>query len=483
MTTTTTTTTVGPTPTSGSASQVALLRLAFVGGRSDRLRVALTVTGAALATLIALLGMTIAFIRTSKGDGPYTIDLIDESGLRPGVLVGLAALAVPVVVFVGLCTRVGAPGRDRRLSMLRMAGATPSQATRIAGFETGLAAGMGALVGTALHSLARLLLHEGDVEQRTFPTDVDLPTLVIAGVVVAVTVGAVVSSAFAMRRVRISPFGVHRIEQRQPPGRWAAMIFAIGFVGLLGTNALLRVLPDLVAVVALFALVCFILCFVGLLVGGASFAVTVGRFLAARTSRPSVLIAARRMTDAPYTSSRATASVLLAVLIGSAIQATRSNFLTSQDPADTFYRDSFDLINVVLLIAIVIAAASLVVTSSEAIVERRRTLAALAASGTPRSVMARAAILEPLVPLVPTVFAATAAGTLFARSLFGTTVERLESFKPNAQSNFIEVAVPVPWVELTVLAGGAITVAVLATVLSLLLLPASTSMTELRTAA
>lgn len=253
-----------------------------------------------------------------------------------------------------------------------------------------------------------------------------------------------------------------------PPVRWPPSLFADEPTGALDGRAGEQVMS---------------LCLVGLLVGGASFAASTGRFLAPRTSRPDVLIASRRMIDAPFTSSRATASVLLAVFIGSAVQGTRANFLTSQDPGDTFYKDSFDLINVVLVVAVVIAAASLVVTSSEAIVERRRTLAALAASGTPRSVIARSAILESLTPLVPAVLLATAAGTLFARSLWGTTVERLRVFEVNGPDDYVIVGVPVPWAELALLGGGAIAISVAATLTSLVFLPASTSVRELRAAA
>ena len=466
-----------------SAGTGTLLRLALAGGRSDRLRIALTMIGAALATAILLLGATIASIRTSGGDGPYTINLINESGLRPGVLLGLAVLAIPVVVFVGLCTRVGAPARDRRLAMFRMAGATPEQVTRVASYETGIAAGLGAVVGTTGFLVLRALLDQGAVEQRTLPTDVAINPFATIAVVATVIVATTLSSALAMRQVRISAFGVKRSNDRKPPGRWAAVLFVVGAAGLVSTNALLRANPDLMAPIAVFSLACFVLCLTGILLGGASFATMTGKFLAPRTSRPVVLIASRRMIDAPYTSSRATASVLLAVFIGSAVQGTRANFLTSQDPADTFYRDSFDLINIVLVVAIVIAAASLVVTASEAIVERRRTLAALTASGTPRSVIARSAILETLTPLVPAVFLATATGTLFARSLWGTTVERLRVFEIDGPSDVITVNVPVPWAELALLGGGAITIAIAATLTSLAFLPASTAARELRAAA
>lgn len=225
------------------------------------------------------------------------------------------------------------------------------------------------------------------------------------------------------------------------------------------------------------------LCVAGLLGGSASFASAVGRTVAPRTSRPDLLIASRRMIAAPFTSSRATASVLLAVLLGAAVQGTRANFLASQDSADTFYADTFRLLDGVLIVAIALSTANLLITTAEAIVERRRTLAVLAASGTPRPVLARAVLLETLVPLVPAVVLAAAAGMLATRSFFGTSVERFDTFDADGNSVLVEVGVPIPWERLAVLCGGTIAASVVITALSLLFLGRSIRPSEFRAAA
>jgi hypothetical protein len=458
----------------------------------------LTAVGAAATTLLLLTAAAVVFI--SAGDGPYRLDVLDQPGLRPGVVIALLLLCVPLVIFMGLCTRVGAPARDRRLAMFRMAGATPTEATRIAALETGLAALLGSLAGIATFLVGRVLfdrttegwftmtmadgsrlIDRGTV--RVLPTDVDVPLPIIVVVAAVVAVGATLASVVALRQVRVGPFGLTRRVRTKPPTKTAAVLFVTGAVGLvvpgvvsLGSTASLPVL-----VVVAFAL--FSMCVVGLLMGSASLSVGVGRFVAPRTSRPDLLIASRRMIDAPFTASRATTSVLLAVLIGGAVLGTRANFLASQDPADTFYAETFDLLGMVLGVAIVLSAMNLAITTSEAIVERRRTLAALVAAGTPRIVLARAAIMESLVPLVPSVVLASTAGVLAARSFFGTTVERLESFEVDGGNEFITVDVPVPWAQLLLLGGGAIAVSVLATTISLVLLRSSTRPGEIRTAA
>ncbi len=484
--------------TNGSARRSNLLRLAVAGGRSDRLRITLTAFGSAATTLLLLTAASVVFI--SASDGPYRLDVLDQPGLRPGVIIALLLLCVPLVIFMGLCTRVGAPARDRRLAMFRMAGATPTDATRIAALETGLAAMIGSLVGIAAFVVGRMLLDRTTASRftvtmadgnrrietglgRLFPTDVDTPFPVIVGVAAAVTIGATIASAAALRHVRISPFGLTRKPPTHPPTKTAAVLFVTGSVGLVVLGAVSSAwtasLPTLVAIA--FAL--FWMCVIGLLMGSASLSVNVGKLVAPRTSRPDVLIASRRMIDAPFTASRSSASVLLAVLIGAAILGTRATFLAAQDPADTFYADTFDLLNIVLGAAIVLSAANLLITTSEAIVARRRTLAALVASGTPRTVLARSAIMESLVPLIPSVVLASAAGVLASRSFFGTRVERLTTFETNGSNEFITVEVSVPWTQLFLLGGGAITVSLFATMISLVTLVQSTHPSEIRTAA
>jgi hypothetical protein len=479
----------------GTARGTALLWLAASGGRSDRLRIVLTALGSVLATTLLLVAAAVLFI--SERDGPYRLDVLDQPGLRLGVVICLLLLCVPLVVFVGLCTRVGAPARDRRLSMLRMAGATPADVTRIAALETGLAALAGSVVGTAAFFIGRTVLdrtREGEFTvtmadgstrnelgaPRLLPTDVDLPIPAVLAVTLAISLGASVASVLALRNVRISPFGVTREVPLRPPTSTAALLFVVGSGGLIGLGAVARFWTSSVPTLVVASLVLFVMCVAGLVLGSASLSAAVGRFLAPRTSRPDVLIASRRMIEAPYTSSRAAASILLAVLLGAAIFGTRANFLAYLDPAETFYADTFDLLSYVLIAAIVLSMANLVVTSSEAIVERRRTLAALVASGTPRPVIARAAIMESLIPLVPAVVLASAAGLLAARSLLGTTVERLKTFEVNGGDEMITVGVPVPWERLLVLGGGAIVLSLVATSISLVFLRRSTSLNEFR---
>jgi hypothetical protein len=451
----------------------AALRLALKGGRSDRARMVLTAVGSALGAFGVL--SAISVVRIRSGDGPYGRELLDQPGLRPGVIVTLLALCVPLVVFVGQCTRVGAPVRDRRLSALRMAGATPADVVRIAALETGLVAAGGATLAGGGFFVVRRLFAE---RARSLPLDVSMPGWTYVVVAAVCGTAAAVASVVTLRRVALTPFKVARLEDTRPARAVPAVLVLVSAAGLGLFSAVLGLLNiDELTPIALLAFGLFVAGAIGLISGAASVASAVGGWLAQRTRRPALLIAGRRMNAAPYTASRATTAVVVAVLLGAAIQGVRATFLTSTDPSDTFYAETFDLLNLALLIGVVLASASLLVVASESIVARRRTLAALQAAGTPRSVLGRAVLVETLVPLVVSVVAAAVIGVFAARGMFGTTVT--SSGSTGSQL----VGVPVPWAAVGVLIGGAIAAATAITALSLVFLRSSADPSELRAAA
>ncbi len=121
----------------GIASFGTLLRLAAAGSRADRYRLALVALGAALGTIFSLAAFVVLTI--DGYDDRYTNNLLKEPGLRPGVATGCWLLLIPVLIFVGMCTRVCASRRERRFAAFRLAGATPRQVRAIAAAETGIA--------------------------------------------------------------------------------------------------------------------------------------------------------------------------------------------------------------------------------------------------------------------------------------------------------------------------------------------------------
>jgi hypothetical protein len=495
-----------------------LLRLAVAGGHSDGLRITLTGIGAVLGTLALLVVATVLSI---SGEASYGIPLLDQPGLRPGVTVTLLLLCVPVMFFVAQCARVGAPARDRRLAAIRMAGATPRQAVLLAAVETGLSTALGALLGVGCYLAGRALLDNPGSTRDTLPTDVLPPGWVFVLILIGLPLLGTWLAAVSLRRVLFTPFGVVRRERTRPPRVLPAVLFVVGVGGLILFAPLLvwiersQSLPLWFFFVPMLVFTVFTA--LGLVLGTAALSAALGRMIAGRARRPAVLIAARRLAADPWASGRSLAALLVTVFFGGGVLGVRATFLGERDlqaeasrrealavgmPAsapDPFYAQTFDLIQLAVWVAIVIAAAGLLVAALDQFLERRRTLAALVAQGTPRGVLARAAMLQVLLPLLPGVALGSAAGMLGARGVYGDTAHATTGgscsrpagapenwcLDPSHSTPLVELVrtVPVPYADLALLSAGAVLVTLAVTAVSLLLLRQSTDITELRAAA
>lgn len=238
-----------------------LARLAAAGGRTDTLRIALTVLGTAATTLVLLLAAAVASIRPS--DGPYSLRVLVEPGLRTGVIVVLLLMCVPLFAFVGQCARVGAPQRDRRLAALRMAGGTPSDVLRIVALESGLTATGGALLGALTYGILHVFIRAPEISGLSerelippqnnegwalydagggtvFPVDVIPHTFLIVLALALVPVAATLGSMVALRRVTFSPFGVLQTQPRRPPTIVPVVLFLVGAISLVAWDQVKR---------------------------------------------------------------------------------------------------------------------------------------------------------------------------------------------------------------------------------------------------
>ncbi len=474
------------------------VRLAAAGGSADGTRIALTAAGAAAGTLALLAAATVT--ATGRGDGPYTSELLNQTGLHPGIVAALVLLCVPVLAFVGQCARIGAPARDRRLAALRLQGATPADVVRVAAGETALSAGVGAALGTGLFFLLRALLGGPVVATYTLerpvtydngstgsvvdtitgpalrlPTDVLPPWPALVLVVVALPLLTAAFSALALRTVTLSPFGVVRREQSAPARALPGLLFVLGTAGLAGFAALRRLLhvgQESFSVPGAVALLLFLLTGLGLLLGTSALSAGIGRVLATRSGRPSLLLAGRRLLAAPGQGGRAHAAVLLVVLLWAFAQGVRVWLLAEVDQDRSFYTGALALVDLAFGVGAAVAAASLVIGTVESILTRRRVLAGLVAVGTPRAVLFRAVLAETLAPLAPAVVLAATAGILAARGVLGTTADL-----PGTSATG---RLPVPWLALGTLAGGTLLAVLAVTLLTLPLLHRSTHPAELR---
>ncbi|GGM69483.1 hypothetical protein GCM10012275_44900 [Longimycelium tulufanense] len=141
-----------------------------------------------------------------------------------------AAMLVPIGVFVLVATRLGAAAREQRLAAVRLAGAGPGQANRIASGEALASAVLGLVIGTGLFLAVRPLAWYFKVRSvGFFPHDLVPAPLPTALVVLGVPTVAVLAALVAMRRIEISPLGVVR---RGTPSRrrvwWRFIVLVVG---------------------------------------------------------------------------------------------------------------------------------------------------------------------------------------------------------------------------------------------------------------
>ncbi|GAA1824778.1 hypothetical protein GCM10009682_51190 [Luedemannella flava] len=505
-----------------------LARLALAGSRTDTLRVVLTAASAALATLLFVLAAAVATIPhlgDSSGGSEtwarqYRLQVLVEPGLRPGVIMALALLTIPVLALAGQCGRLGAPARDRRLATIRLAGATPGQAVLVAAAETGVASGLGSVAGLALYLVGRRVLHRPDADGRLLlPTDVVPPAWALVAIVLGLPLLATGVAALLLRRVAFTPYGIARQVRRRSPRVWVGLLMGIG-VALVGSGqAVARWAPDLpdwVLPVQFFAGVLAGTC--GLVFGTGWISAATGRVLLRFGRGPAALLAARRLMADPWSGSRVFAVLLVGVLFGAGAAGLRAHIMTIMaveadsnrwsaqaqgeqylpDGRADFHATAFTLVDGVVAVAVGLSAAAMLVAVAEGIVSRRRAYASLVATGVPRRVLARAALLQALAPAVPAVVLALTVGGALARA-FGDEARSggydnticvggdWSACEEPGSTKLVEVwvpefvrATPVPFAHLALLGAGTLAAVALTVAVGLLFLRPATDLTELR---
>jgi hypothetical protein len=444
-----------------------------------------------------------------------------EPGLRPGVAIALLLLTIPVLALAAQCGRLGAPPRDRRLAVIRLAGATPGQAVLVAAAETGVASGLGAGLGLVTYLVGRWLLHRPDAAGRLLlPTDVLPTTWAVVAICAGLPLLAVAVAAMLLRRVAFTPYGVVRRTRNRSPRPFVGLLIVVGVALLVVFQSVnrwagqtQRIVPDWVFPVVLF--VSALAAAIGVVLGAGWISHTAGRLLHRFGRGPAALLAGRRLIADPWSGSRTFAVLLVCVLFGAGAAGIRAWFAAdfanredlgrwqaAQDgdpylPNDnSFYFDTLNLVNGVVAVATALAAAAMLVAIAEGIVSRRQAYAALVATGVPRAVLARAVLLQTLTPVVPAVLLALAVGVSLPRGIANKVTDggydqRLcpggdwtncpdeASLAVRHVPQFVG-QIPVPLDDLALVGAGAVA-AVLAMVgVGLLLLRGATALEELR---
>jgi hypothetical protein len=458
-----------------------LLRLAAAGSRADRYRLVLVALGTTLGTIFSLAAFVVLTI--DGYDDRYTNNLLKEPGLRPGVATGCWLLLIPVLIFIGMCTRVCASQRERRFAIFRLAGATPRQVRVIAAAETGISALAGALLGLAVFLVIRSVLASrvGDEERLSLPVSEPFPWTVAILFCLLMPLLAGLAGALAMRGVVIGPLGVARRHRRDRPPGWPAILLVSGPFAIAIANRLTAL--DLTAVGQPMLIIGVAATCIGILMASAWMAAACGRLTARLTGRPDLLIAARRLETDPYGQSWAISSVVICAFLASAVAVLKADVLSTQRSNEEFYARSFELVDLGLLIGVSIAAAGLLVALAEGILERRRSLAALIAAGAPLGTLRRAVLFQGLLSLVPSVLLAITLGSMAFFAITGSSLDSQTVEQVTTGTGSIVTTIPgspFPFSDIAVIAIVGVMASLFATSLSLPFLDRSVRPAELR---
>ena len=230
---------------------------------------------------------------------------------------GAVALLLPVLILIATASRLSAARREERFAAMRLVGATPRQISVVCAVEAVVAAFAGVAAGFALFFAFRPLLYRVPFTGAPLAAgDLSLRGIDVVLAVIGVPVAAIVSARLALRRVRISPLGVQRRASARPP-RIVRIIPLLAGIGVLGYfDAAGK--PGAVGGQLLELLAGFVLLIVGLVLAGPWFTTAGARLMADRASRPSTLIAGRRLLDNPKAAFRFISGLVIALFVASA---------------------------------------------------------------------------------------------------------------------------------------------------------------------
>ena len=274
--------------------------------------------------LVAIIGLDPATLET-LGASPITgFDGTPPSPVIPPVAILMIVLAVigalvPVAVFVSTATRLSAARREQRLAALRLVGATAGQVTSLAAVEALFVTIIGVVAGIGLFLLTRPLVAKIPLDNATwFPASIVPPLLPAIALLLAIPVVGAGAAVVALRRVVVTPLGVHRRQTPGMPGARRAIPLVASLALLPVTIGMLRgdsaTNPLALGLVG----IAFGGVIVGIVLVGPWLTYLVGRVLHALPGGASMLLASRRLTDDPRASFGSIAGVIMAVFVASA---------------------------------------------------------------------------------------------------------------------------------------------------------------------
>jgi hypothetical protein len=345
-----------------------LVQLARSRTPADRGRVQLATAALALSGAVLLGALRIARMGQGELDEGVYSNYIAESGLRSGLIAILVILAVLIGGLAVQALRLGTAARERRLTALRLAGASRKQLRQLTVADAAMAGVAGGLISGPTYLVLSLFFGALPRMARVLPSAEVLDAVLWVFVVVMTTAaGAVIGSL--LHRDGSTQHAVQPAAHRRTGIIAGPVLLVLGLVTA----------PYLGYVAATVALAGIALLFLGL---STVWIRWLGRRMQ-RSSDPANLLAGVRLLTDGRPSSRI--SVLLGCcgfLVGTMAGGIASVLGDDQlGGSGTFYNTGFGLVIVALLIVVLTAMAALIVGVADQLVDQRRQFASLTALG------------------------------------------------------------------------------------------------------
>jgi hypothetical protein len=363
-----------------------LIQLARPRSATDHRRMWLLVVSIGLAGAFLLAGWRIKRLgfNGELSSSNYS-NYLQEDGLRSGIAIATVLLAIAACALAIQALKLGTAARDRRLTTLRLAGATPDQVRRVGAVDAGLAGLAGGILAGPLYLVLALLVQALPRMGRVLPPPnaVDLVTWPIVAVILtaaAAVIGGTLRRGVIIDPLTATPAGPLRYRTALIVGAAGLVASFLGYFSAFGSrNTVLYI--NLVLLVG------------GVVVAAAALAPVLvdqlGRRLSGSADPLKVLAGGRLIRTARSAGRTATLLVICGMAGGiGALGVAAAIADREATPADQVFGSSFwfvvtgfGLTAAVALFTASVAGAALIVGAADDLLDQRRQFAYLSIFG------------------------------------------------------------------------------------------------------
>lgn len=235
-----------------------------------------------------------------------------------------AFMLMPAVVLLATTTRLASSVRTERMAALRLLGVGRMRTQLIAGIEAGSLAVVGVLAGTAaIPLIARLTAGKEFFKMQWFASDFRPSLGLFIATLMFIPLLTAATSLVVLRKIASNPLQIRRKSANPRPSYWRLVPLVLGAViaGLIIGRAFRKLGEIEQAVSAYVFLLAAVLLGIGILVAVPVLVRRLAAFLGRKTSRATLLLAARRTQYEPAVLNRLVGGLVLVLFIATGGQA------------------------------------------------------------------------------------------------------------------------------------------------------------------